>query len=557
MHKYIEFAKEYVKNFEVEIIEDIISVSKNSCFIFEYKEQLFLFCLDNKFPDSLPKISTTKLNNEYPHFIVGENITGICFGYESDFILYGENPENIIKGSIDNFFRLLNLEKNRQNEEFFKEFLHFWHKNTSKENSINIHFSPSSNAKEIILEIIFGEKIKRRIGRKSTTLAITEDDFINKSHHKNGTKKKAIYIPLKDITYISPFPNLWDIKNLLNSNISEESYKFLKEYKIKKESIVVIFSLFLENKFEIMFASEVFFKNKIHDNSLLSKLLKNVEVKPIYSIRKDLKYLCQRIGVPTKYSNKKIALIGCGSLGSYIANEICKLGINKIDLYDNDFLSTGNIFRHQLGINYCLINKSRGLKIKLENDFPHLNIQYFEENIDWLNFDDKNFLQYDLVIFSIGNTTTQLKVNDLLIEKKFSKPVMYTWLDAYGTGCHAILVDYLKKGCYKCLSLDDNGQFSIHSKISFTENKNDIIYGDGCGGSFSPYGNSILLKGTAMILNIIQLALDGKVYNNNPLFSVKNYKDSNLKYTKLFDKSDDELFERYDYISKGCSCNDK
>ena len=545
MQSYIEFARNYLEERGIKV-----HMTDEKSLIFYYNDLVFLFILNLNFPFSLAKIIMKNDNKDYPHFIKKENIVHLCLGYDSDYNLYMSSAEEIISETLEKFFRLLNLTKRQQKKEFFKEFVYFWNKRRIKDNNFYIFFNPGSYTKEIRIEETYREK-KRKFS------AFYEQDTVNEKYRETGTKRNGIYLPLENINYLSPFSDEWDVDKLINQNISEENYGFLKNYMLKKDFIYIIFSLFLENGFEIMFSSKFKFKTSM-ENSLLYKIKNElIQIESFSSTRIDSAYLCQRIGITKKYLDKKVAVVGCGSLGSYVANEISKIGIKSLSLFDYDSLSPENSFRHILGIDDTEKNKANGLKKKLELNFPHLCVLNYDYEITCNNFYEQNFEELDLLVFSIGDTTNQLRINDLLLKNKFSKPVLYTWLDPFGVGCHALLVDYSKKGCYKCLSLDENGEFSENDKITFSKNLENMIYEDGCGGSFNPYGNTVLLKGTAMIMNIVKNIFDGKKYEKNPLFSVKNYFEESISYTERFFRREDELYENYEYIVERCECCDK
>lgn len=550
MHNYIEFAKNYLKEMECEIIEN--DDNKNNLFIFKYNKIFFCFSLNEFFPYSLPSIITTKNFPDFPHFIEGINLTSLCLGYEEDFNLYESTPEEIIIETFERFFKLLQLSPLQQEKEFFKEFLHFWHKRTDINKKIKLYIIFKHQAEEIYIEETLIKDKNKRIGKATLRLAYTKENFINSNHFKSGTKIRGIYIPLINIATLSPFPENWNIRELLNYNISEESYNFLKNYTINKKYIWIIFSIKLENDFEIMFTAKFNFKI-LEKNNLLENLNKNLEnIEPYYSKRYDVNYLCQRTSGNLNGIGKNISIIGCGSLGSYIAAEICKLGISKLNLFDSDILMSENLFRHILGANFLNLNKALGLKIYLESCYPQLSISSNNIHINYKNFFDYNFEESDLIIFSIGNSTTQLLINDVLSMKKFNKPVLYTWLDSLGSGCHALFVDYSKKGCYKCLSFNEDGSFSKDSKVTFSKFSTSALHSDGCGGTFTPYGNIILLKGASMILKIILDFFNGKSYDTNVLFSIKNYFQEDIEYTDRYFESSLEFLQSSDFIINRC-----
>lgn len=77
------------------------------------------------------------------------------------------------------------------------------------------------------------------------------------------------------------------------------------------------------------------------------------QITPILIDRIDKQYLMTRSNeVSNILADKKVLLIGCGSLGGYIANELVKAGIEKMMLLDADHLYENNVFRHLLGLEY-------------------------------------------------------------------------------------------------------------------------------------------------------------------------------------------------------------
>ena len=136
-----------------------------------------------------------------------------------------------------------------------------------------------------------------------------------------------------------------------------------------------------------------------------------------------------------------------------------------------------------------------------------------------------------------------ISLNKYFHNNKFNKPVLFSWIEAKGLGIHSLLVDYSKKGCYNCL-YDGTNQNKAH----FGKNNSGFqLIGTGCGGVFNPYGNIVLLKGTALILEIIQKILYGDGYKKNLLFSVKTTNSENFKYYKQKTSGSDF------YISEECT----
>jgi len=69
-----------------------------------------------------------------------------------------------------------------------------------------------------------------------------------------------------------------------------------------------------------------------------------------------------------EYANlreKKIGLIGCGSLGSKVAVSLARNGIGKFVLVDDDILKPGNLIRHDLDVTSLGQHKANALKTRL------------------------------------------------------------------------------------------------------------------------------------------------------------------------------------------------
>ena len=62
---------------------------------------------------------------------------------------------------------------------------------------------------------------------------------------------------------------------------------------------------------------------------------------------------------------KRIVLVGCGSLGSKIATNLAASGVNQFVLIDHDYYEPNNSVRHELGVEWFGVNKERALLNRL------------------------------------------------------------------------------------------------------------------------------------------------------------------------------------------------
>jgi hypothetical protein len=76
---------------------------------------------------------------------------------------------------------------------------------------------------------------------------------------------------------------------------------------------------------------------------------------------------------------KKILLIGCGALGSNIAELLARGGVETILIVDPDILSAGNLVRHTLSGNEIGEFKAAALTKRLSSSAPFANIKSLNE----------------------------------------------------------------------------------------------------------------------------------------------------------------------------------
>lgn len=66
-----------------------------------------------------------------------------------------------------------------------------------------------------------------------------------------------------------------------------------------------------------------------------------------------------------------------------------------------------------------------------------------------------------------------------------------------------LVIDYSKKGCFQCLFTDRNGGL-INNKVNKNSDVEVYKIRNGCGGTRVAYGNAVLLRTTAVLLDVIR-----------------------------------------------------
>lgn len=80
---------------------------------------------------------------------------------------------------------------------------------------------------------------------------------------------------------------------------------------------------------------------------------------------------------------KSAAIIGCGSVGSKIAESLVRSGIISITLVDGDVFLPGNLERHALDWNDVGLRKVNALKRRLLSIVPGATISTIADNLSW------------------------------------------------------------------------------------------------------------------------------------------------------------------------------
>ncbi len=103
-------------------------------------------------------------------------------------------------------------------------------------------------------------------------------------------------------------------------------------------------------------------------------------------------------------SNFNVLIIGCGSIGGYLADLLVKAGCEKLTLIDPDILKENNIFRHLLGATFVDFFKVEALSVYLRKSIPQINITPVKSTIEKAIQDKKiDIKNYDYIFSVTGN----------------------------------------------------------------------------------------------------------------------------------------------------------
>ena len=512
--------KEILESYEeIAIGEQIL---EGVLFFTLFEKQFLFFAPEVNDPSSR---ATVYLYNDnlldFPHIMLRENtITDgkglpngtyrwVCLFEQNSIVNSIVSYEDKIFDCIDRLIELLSMSSADKEREFQKEFMYYWNSETTGDQKFSVYLDQSAHFAE--MDAFYGAKKVRLIQRG---LALTDIDDRDKSGRKwiHHVENDVFYIPIVDCRSILP-PHRgyqWTASEVQNivygkqiEHISDDTFQAIKRIIPKTQDFILVFGMKTDQS-NVLFSLKVKCRN-VKSHTLLEKLLSDiVSLELLNTERKDYAFLCEQIGNDIGLLKKRVLVIGAGSLGSYISFELVKNGAKNLKIYDGDKIEEENVLRWAYGGIGKGTNKASTVQILLKLLHPEITIEACETNI---NVDSlmEEISDKDLIIFTIGSSDEQLKLNRVLKKANCPIPAIFVWLEEGGTNSHILFVDYRKPGCFECLYTDSNGEYVNNRarKNSTSATENGIIR-NGCGGTRAAYGTAILLRTTAALLDVIR-----------------------------------------------------
>lgn len=230
---------------------------------------------------------------------------------------------------------------------------------------------------------------------------------------------------------------------------------------------------------------------------------------PISLRRHTASYMRERGGASLKMFNKHVVVVGCGSIGSQVADALASSGIGRLTLVDFDTFSEDNVFRHFLPVYWVDCKKANALAVVLKSMYPGLSVTGLPKTAQqWLathNLDD-----VDGIVMAIGQPTVERSLSRFFRASTLHLPVVYTWLEALDLGGHSVLAWSKGEGCLDCIFRDDEGLPSLYSRTAFLA-PNQVVTRNltGCAGNFVPYGALQARRTALLAAEHLLAALDG------------------------------------------------
>ncbi len=443
--------------------------------------------------NEMPEVWITNANDFHPLPHVMAN-GRVCYIDKSRFVFNQFAPVlQTIKCVTEAQKVLHDILLGKENAALENEFYAYWHDGWGFRlfSRLSLDFNVKNPSSEL----------QAYIKNNSTQIFITDDKnkLINKSLSCNKLFDVSFLKTSKSFRAIKPWPptdgvTMYNWLGLIDKNLQ---CKFLKKVSPKTnekgkfvvfqspQGLYVLLLTFSDNpkqsKFERLFAARV---------NICS------------SYRIDADYICKRnLNNTMNLDNTKIALIGAGSIGGYLADMLIRLGAGSgekglLTIVDHDKLEAGNIGRHRLG--YQALGKSKvdALKQELVNQIPEIKIQAI--NSDAFQIQAGDLANYDLIIDATGEEA----VGNHLCSIQKNKPLLSVWIEGNGLAARGLLKVKPDQACYHCIR-----HYELEGKLLAVQDEMGVVLSGGCRSSYVTYPVNVAVQAACLG---VEMTLDWK-----------------------------------------------
>jgi molybdopterin/thiamine biosynthesis adenylyltransferase len=491
----------------------------------------------------------------------------VCFAENQGLIIDPSRFDEVIGESLKRALSQISKGVRGENlRDFANEFLPYW--NRQKDILIIESFVEPTLEPKLVQVFTDGSTYKYVCDRESD-----KREYLSGFPMKHLTQRNALYVALPAGTVITPpHPDSgWSPKEAIISitehidcEVSKAISKLSRKLK-KREEFVVIYLPKLNGHGGSLFG---IICSGVREAHPLAGGTIPISITSVKLSRRDRPLVLSRGGADMDLHDKRILIVGCGSIGGFLGVELARAGVGRLMLVDHDQFEHENLFRHVLGMKHLYKNKAESLKEYITENIPYMEVNALPKRIEEALKDEEiDFSRLDATVVALGDSPTELYLNRLAQSEKDSfPPFIFTWVEAYGIGGHVQVSNNgpTKKsegGCLECLYTSLPGDRSgLHCRAAFAQAGQKFGQNiSGCSGLFMPYGSTLAVRAAILATETVVNVLLG-IESGNPLLSFKGPSSEFTargyaladRYIKL---TDEELYvRRYDYKNPKCQC---
>lgn len=501
-------------------VREILKSLAEEFFPFEFwklqvQKLIFIVAIPNTFPDTFPKIYLQKKDYEkiYPVPHVDKN-RFVCTRDPEVVAINEKKPgkalEELLEVAVGNIERGI---KKENIDDYLEEFLAYW-----AEKSERCFLSLLTPKDEILpLNVYMLSDMLFDAWYVISESEILVEKWLAPFRVRIDKAKEivALYLPIDEL---SPefFERKKGILEILKNLKNPTHARVVEEYFNQVEGPAVLIMSYPVGGDRVLFgwtfpgwkSIKGFRKERVPLEVRLTqtdyKLITGINIK-----RLDRERILKRGGTNNLLIEKdsSIILVGCGSLGSYLAMSLARCGMSKYLLIDKENLEPENIARHLCGFVDASkkMKKVTAVKRRLEEHFPHIESEVYDGDVLQLLSEEgtRKIEAYDLTIVAIGNVAVERRINYLTRKRGTKRPLIYLWMEPFGVGGHVLFIHPENGGCFDCC-FNERGEFLYRVA---SEGQEFSRREAGCQSTYLPYSSvdveHFISVACQQILNII------------------------------------------------------
>lgn len=226
-------------------------------------------------------------------------------------------------------------------------------------------------------------------------------------------------------------------------------------------------------------------------------------IEPLLAHRVDASWSLSRdqeVTTRRQRQSRRVAILGCGSLGSPVAELLARAGVGSIELVDFESFDSDNSSRHLLGLSSLRRGKADALADRLKKEVPAVSVTPRAKTVvSWLA-SNRNPGEFDLVVDCTGESTVRVLVSRLRTEMLGTCPVVHAWLEPHCSAAHAVFAPSQEPW-----PDDDPADRCVNAATFSSSAKIDL---PACGAGFHPYGAADAWQAAGFVAERVLRVLD-------------------------------------------------
>ena len=221
-----------------------------------------------------------------------------------------------------------------------------------------------------------------------------------------------------------------------------------------------------------------------------------------------------RTGDLRALSAKRVAVLGCGSLGSQVVELLARAGVGRLEVVDPQTLESENVARHLLGLASVGAGKAAAVCAHVERNVPGAMLTPFScSTANWLarlRPDDA----FHLVIDCTGERSVRMPLSRLRNTLLMGAPIAMAWMEPECAAAHVVMV-----AGPDAWPASDPAESAVNVAVWPDGVKVDL---PGCSEGFHPYGMADSARAAGLATERALAVLGGNCQTSGVWSMVRN-----------------------------------